>query len=374
MILETSIDFIKASVDKHKLLISSERPLEILSSAVLNGGFTTANNIISIHVPEENEENSDRDMDDLDKELHENPVIIIKRALTRLGIYSEKTVGMMTHADVRNVEVSCQRYDDISLCTFVTGGVEVAATAGELTISKPNASKIDRIGAINVILLVDGYLTESCMVDAIKTVIEAKTVALRELDVRSYFSGDLASGTVTDSIVIACTKRGTPINYAGTATVLGELIGHSVKESLKRTLFREQKVEATRCLIKRLEERKISINQAANLFLISNPELAEKSDQFKKELHQALSNPKIVPVIIAGLRLDDDLKANLIPKDMFDKSDLIKSFQTTITECLNNKKEYGSHKFEDSNFTTLEKVDPFVANILKTIPYSQNHT
>ena len=149
--------------------------------------------------------------------------------------------------------------------------------------------------------------------------------------------------------------------------VKNENVQGAFKESLKRTLFREQKVEATRCLIKRLEERKISINQVANLFLISNQEIAEKSDQFKEELFQALSNPKIVPVIIAGFRLDDDLKANLIPKDMFDKSDLIKSFQTTITECLNNKKEYGSHKFEDSNFPTLENVDPFVANILKTI-------
>jgi adenosylcobinamide hydrolase len=343
--LQTSIDFIKADVDKHKLLISSEKPLAILSSAVHNGGFTKAKTIISIHVPEQNDENCNRKMDDLDKELHENPEFILERAIKRLGISLDDAVGIMTHADVRNVDLSHQKCGAITLSVFVTAGVEVSARAGELTISLPNQPNID-LGTINVILLIDGTLTESCMVDAIKTIIEAKTVALKELDVRSCFSGDLASGTVTDSVVVACTNRGEPISYAGTATVVGELIGKSVKQSLKKTLYSEQQVTTDRCLTKRLKERLISLDNVMNLFLETHPELSQKEDQFEKQVETALSNPKIVPLVIASLRLDEDIKDGLVPKNMFDKSATIE----TLT-----------------NLAAEENLGPITRNILATI-------
>ena len=366
MRLQTSIDFVKADVDKHKLLISSERPLDVLSSAVHNGGFKKVNNIISIHVPEDNDDNCNRNIDDLDKELHENPENILKRAIVKLGNDPDEVVGMMTHADVRNVEVSHRRLQDITLSAFVTAGVEVAATAGELTISKPGSSNIDPVGTINVILLVDGNLTESCMVDAVKTVIEAKTVALRELDIRSYFSGDPASGTVTDSVVVACTKRGAPVKYAGTATVLGELIGESVKDSLKKTLYNEQQVVADRCLTKRLDERKISLEKAMNLFLVTHPNLTENFEHFKEKVQHALSNPKIVPLVVAGIRLDDDLKVGLIPS-MFDKSMVIEIFQVNIVKCLCNKKQSATLKLEDTSLDAIKNLGPFIRRILWAI-------
>jgi len=364
--LQTFIDFVKADVDKHKLLISSERPFDVLSSAVHNGGFKKVNNIISIHVPEDNDDNCNRNIDDLDKELHENPENILKRAIVKLGNDPDEVVGMMTHADVRNVEVSHRRLQDITLSAFVTAGVEVAATAGELTISKPGSSNIDPVGTINVILLVDGNLTESCMVDAVKTVIEAKTVALRELDIRSYFSGDPASGTVTDSVVVACTKRGAPVKYAGTATVLGELIGESVKDSLKKTLYNEQQVVADRCLTKRLDERKISLENAMNLFLVTHPNLTENFEHFKEKVQHALSNPKIVPLVVAGIRLDDDLKVGLIPS-MFDKSMVIEIFQVNIAKCLCNKKQSATLKLEDIPLDAIKNLGPFIRRILWAI-------
>jgi len=273
----------------------------------------------------------------------------------------------MTHADVRNVDVSHQRHEDITLSAFVTAGVEVAATAGELTISKPNSFKIDPVGTINIILLIDGNLTESCMVDTLKTVIEAKTVALRELDIRSYFSGDLASGTVSDSVVVACTKRGTSMKYAGTATVLGELIGKSVKESFKKTLYKEQQVVADRCLKKRLEERKICLEEEMNLFLGTHPNLVEHFEQFKEEILQTLANPKVAPLIIATLRLDDDVKAGLIPGGMFDKSMIIEIFQIALINCLCKKNQSENLKIDGARLPAVGNLGSIFRSTLLTI-------
>jgi iron complex transport system ATP-binding protein len=367
MKLQTSIDFIKAEVDKNKLVISSERPLEVLSSAVLNGGFTKANKIISIHVPLYNEENVNKNAEDLDKEIHEDPEDLIKKVLAKLDINPDEVVGIMTNADVRNVEVSIQRVKDIALTAFVTAGVEVAATAGESTFSKQNPLKINNGGTINIILLIDGDLTESCMVDAVKTVTEAKTVALRELDVRSHFSGDLASGTVTDSVVVACTKRGKTVEYAGTGTVLGELIGKSVKESLKKALQKEQNIIANRSLTKRLKERGISLEKAITLFLETHPKIAEKFEQFTEEIQQALSDPKVVPLVIAGLRLDDDVKTGLIPRGMFDKSMAVKTFQTAVINCFYNSNPSKDLKLDDTILVAVENLGPFAGSILAAI-------
>jgi adenosylcobinamide amidohydrolase len=339
MKLNTSIDSVTADVDQHRLVVKSARPLTVLSSAVHNGGFTKANNIISIHVPEINDENNQKANDDLDKELHENPENILIRAMKRQNLDVDTTIGIMTHADVRNVEIAHKNQQNITLTALVTGGVEVAATASELTISKPTTNEIDPIGTINVILIVNGNLTESCMIDAMKTVIEAKTVALRELDVRSYFSGDPASGTVTDSAVIASTQQGTPIKYAGTATVIGELIGDAVKGALKKTLLKEQQVSADRCLTKRLKEHKICIEKAATNYVKTHPKLATQTEQFNKQVQQTLSNPKIVPFVIAGLRLDEDLKNGLIPGRLLDKSTFVEALQNAIVGCLCNKNQ-----------------------------------
>ena len=367
MRLQTSIKFVKAEVDKNKLVISSERPFQVLSSAVLNGGFTKSNKIISIHVPEDNEENVQKNTEDLDKEIHENPENLIRKALAKLDIDSDKVVGIMTNADVRNVEVSNQQYQDITLSAFVTAGVDVSVTAGEPTVSKQNSLKIAKVGTINIILIIDGDLTESCMVDAVKTVTEAKTVALRELDIRSYFSGDLASGTVTDSVVVACTKRGKTVEYAGTATVLGELIGKSVKESLKKTLQKEQRIVANRSLTKRLDERGISLAKAITLFLETRPKIAEKFEQFNEETQQALSDPKVVFLLIAGLRLDDDVKIGLIPRGKFDKSMVVKTFQNAVINCLCNKNPSKDLKLDDTSLTAVENLGLFAGSILAAI-------
>ena len=367
MRLQTQIEQITADVDKHKLLISSNRSLAVLSSAVQNGGFKTANKIISIHVPEINDDNCNKKMDDLDKELHENPENILKRALIRLNIDPETSIGIMTHADVQNVEVSCQKHNEVTLSVFVTGGVEVASTAGEFTVSNPNNLKIDLIGTINVILLVDGNLTESCMVDTVKTIIEAKTVALRELDIRSCFSGDQASGTVKDSVVVACTKRGNPMKYAGTATVFGELVGKSVKEALKKTLYKEQHIVPNRPLIKRLKERKICFEKILSLFIEAHPDLAKNSERFSKEVLQILSNPKISPFVVAGFRLDDDLRIGLIPESLIDKTVVVEVFQSAVINRIFGTNNSKIIKIKDLNSISVANMGPFVGGILAAI-------
>ncbi len=371
MRLYTSIESVNAEVDKNKLVIFSKRPLEVLSSAVLNGGFTKANAIISIHVPVHHDEDLYRSSEDLDKEIHENPEGLLKKAVVELNLDPKKVVGIMTAADLRNVAVFDQSYKDITLSAFVTAGVDVSATAGEATVSKNNFLNSNMAGTINIILLIDGDLTESCMVDAAKTLTEAKTVALKELDVRSNFSGDLASGTVTDSVVIACTKRGKLKEYAGTATALGELIGKAVKESVKKALQKQGRIMVNRSITQRLEERGISLANAITLFTEICPKIhtsPEEIEQFKEEVQQVLSDPNVASFVVAGLRLDDDVKMGLIPVGKFNKSRICGILQTAVMNYLGYKNVASKHiKLDEVSLASLDNLGLFTGSILSAI-------
>jgi adenosylcobinamide amidohydrolase len=73
------------------------------------------------------------------------------------------------------------------------------------------------------------------MVNAIIPVTEAKTAALQELNKRTT-DGDPATGTSTDSVVIATTNRGNLFKYAGSVSLPGWLIARAVREAMSKAL------------------------------------------------------------------------------------------------------------------------------------------
>ena len=55
------------------------------------------------------------------------------------------------------------------------------------------------------------------------------------LEVKDPVTGTLATGTSTDSILIAATQRGEKLQYAGTITPLGKLISQGVYDCTARS-------------------------------------------------------------------------------------------------------------------------------------------
>jgi adenosylcobinamide hydrolase len=325
MKLNVEIEDINAEIKNQTLVIWSKTPLRILSSALLNGGLIEANGIINVQVPE----GSGNDKND----MHwSGPEDFLKKVVQGLQLPNDKVVGLMTAAQMQNVVVGIEKYDETTLTVFVTAGSTVAVTAGEPAVSK--GCQLERTGTINIILLVDGNLTEGCMVDALKTATEAKTVALRELDIRSRFSGDIASGTLTDSMAIGCTKNGGPIQFAGTFTMLGELIAKCVRAAVKTAIYKQEKLMPNRPLAERLAERGIS--PEIIMSLMSERKIINESSndhQLQKHLELILSDRKIVSLVIAALRLDDDLFKGLIPAKTANTVDQV-SFEEIIQTAL----------------------------------------
>lgn len=141
------------------------------------------------------------------------------------------TVGLMTAVRLKNYSLKMSRNPTVA--AIVTAGLSYPAAAGD----EIHVSKVHH-GTINTILIIDGSITDSAMIDAVITATEAKTLALRNIDVRSRFSDEVASGTTTDAVCVACTERGKRCEYAGTATSLGQAIARTTCGAVEEAIVK----------------------------------------------------------------------------------------------------------------------------------------
>ncbi len=205
---------VRLTITDDAYILSAETPLTTLSSAVVGGGFQQSRAILNRHVP------LNYDCSD--------PVSDLQQFASALNI-TDLFVGMLTGVPMSGTRVVNARDEDLSVSSIITAGVSNAVTSG---VSKPVSLTP---GTINMVVLVDANLVPAAMVNAIITATEAKANVLMKCGVKSS-EGDVATGTSTDAIVIACSGRGDPLLYAGPGTDVGYLIGRSVRECLIQAL------------------------------------------------------------------------------------------------------------------------------------------
>ena len=189
--------------------VSSTAPLVVLSSAVVGGGYASTREILNVHVD--------------DKYDGERPDEDLAAVAEELGV-DGPFVGLMTAAYTQFARCATESLRALTVAAVVSVGLSNTSSAG---VTPPIGAHSENApmpgpGTINVILLVDGGLTPAAMVNAVITATEAKTMTLAAWDVKTPEGGD-ASGTSTDTVVVACTGRGEALSYAGPATQVGWL-------------------------------------------------------------------------------------------------------------------------------------------------------
>ncbi|WP_053375845.1 adenosylcobinamide amidohydrolase [Paenibacillus sp. FJAT-27812] len=200
-----------------RIEVSTKDQLHALSSAVHPGGFSYANRIINWKVP-------------LTYQC-DDPVRDLVRQCAVWGSDPAHTIGLITAAKLTHAAVTELEGDKFKLLCCTTVGTRNAARAG---LPRSTFSAYTP-GTINTILLVDGQMSESAMVNAIITATEAKTAALQQLGIVEKATGNCATGTTTDAIVIGVSQAASwnaVHAYAGTATTIGCAIGEAVYETV----------------------------------------------------------------------------------------------------------------------------------------------
>jgi adenosylcobinamide hydrolase len=330
----------KLILKENVLAVLSDFPLYTVSSAFHNGGGAKKTcAILNVEVPKGYG----------DKNLHTDPEVLIAESSRKLNLKKD-FIGMITAACVDNFALASKSQDNIGVSVIATAADNEGNTCNYAESAGEEMNTKEIVGTINIIVLIDGHPNESCLVSSIITATEAKTAAMLELDIRSRYTGDAATGTITDAIAIAETGKGEPIVYGGPASKLGQLVGYCTRKAVKEAITKGQECSPQRSLANRLEARHLSVEKIA---LELSKVQSLKTD--KQKLAAAITkmmqaDPVFASALLAIVKLNEEFEKGLLPPQFGNLVELGKGFGELLSP---KKKEYRSQIIEDAENANL---------------------
>ncbi len=205
---------VSVEAGREAVVLVSERPLRVLSSAVHHGGFVDARAVVNLHV-----------------DKHDpcaDPAGMIAAFARRAGVPAP-WVGLLTGAFTERAAIAQEATDDLRALAITTVGLSNLASAGHSPIATWTPS------TINTVVVVDADPEPAALVNAVITATEVKGLALRAAGL-VVEDGVAASGTSTDAVVIAATGRGARARFGGPASPLGWVVAQAVRIALDRSI------------------------------------------------------------------------------------------------------------------------------------------
>jgi adenosylcobinamide hydrolase len=210
----TPIEGVDVAVGPDVVWVRSAPPLRVLSSAVVGGDLDATRHVLNMHV--------DRDYDCHDPEAD-------LRAFARsLGVV-EPFVGLMTAAWTDEARIVWEEADGVRVGAIATVGLAAPAAAG---VTPPRAW---HPSTINLVVVLDAEIERAAAVNGVITATEAKVGALHAAGVLAA-DGALATGTVTDAVVLAWTGHAPRVPYLGPGSVAGWCLARAVRRAVLERL------------------------------------------------------------------------------------------------------------------------------------------
>jgi adenosylcobinamide hydrolase len=182
-------------------------PVLAISTAVLGGGLGPAGWVVNATVPM----SYDRD----------DPAAHLGEIAAGLGL-TGPGVGLLTGVDVADVVAATD--GGVRLWATVGLGAPIQAAAGKAEGGKAEGGA--RAGTVNVVAWVPHRLSDGALVNAVATVTEAKTQAIRDL-------GLAATGTATDAVCVLCPLDGPVEPYGGPRSRWGEPLARAAHRAVR---------------------------------------------------------------------------------------------------------------------------------------------
>ena len=235
----------------------------------------------------------------------------------------ESCATLGTAANMRYAAVREARFRDQVAVAVVTGGVETnAGRAGDRATvyewngayEKVSAEEFVQHGTVNIMLLINQELTKGAMVRAIITATEAKTAALQELVVGSRYSDGPATGTGTDQIGIASRLNSeTILSGTGKHSVMGELIGKSVREAVLETLKLQNSLTPESCRSTVYHLRRFGVDRESFIRDVSAYLSENEAELFRNNFMVVERDPLVVAAVAALVHVRDEVAWGILP-------------------------------------------------------------
>jgi adenosylcobinamide hydrolase len=237
---------VKHRVSQRTFIIEFGKLHRVLSSAPRGGGLVRARSILNHYVQANPLLRGDQGRPDRNGRTQwTDPARYLGRVASRLKAASP-IVALMTAVPMEQLVKDREESGGIWVECFCTVGVTNAVRAGEPGSHDGRRRRCDRVGTINIILVTNATLAVPAMVGAVQVVTESKTAALMEKSVRSSSGVRYATGTGTDAVVVVSSIDGIlRVQYSGTHTCLGSMIGRLVVRCVREGLARSGRWHTT---------------------------------------------------------------------------------------------------------------------------------
>jgi adenosylcobinamide hydrolase len=347
-------DGVKLVLKENVLAVLSDALLTTVSSAFHNGGgIGKTNAILNIEIPKSYS----------DRCLHDDPEAFIMNSSEKFGL-SKSYIGMVTAASVENFSLVSKRDGELGVSAMATAADNEGNTCNHAESAGEPIKARENEGTINIIVIIDGNPTETCLVGTLITVTEAKMAALRELDIRSRYSGDEATGTVTDAVVVAKTSRGPPIVYGGPASQLGQLVGYCTRKAVKEAVMKANECMPSRSVFNRLRERHLPIEKLATELSKAKSLNADEKTLAIGLTKMLRNDPFLASIVMAAAKIDEDVQKGLVPSEFGEIEAVSRKFgDVLLSKQTKSNANATSDSAKSSEYDAVD-LPPFLKEVL----------
>lgn len=259
-------------------IINFNQSMEVLSSAILNGGDSVTTAVFIMQVP--------YDYDNPNPKLHASHV------RDALGLPKD-SVGMMTAAEIDYVFNTKEiEFNGAIAKAVVTAGLGNHIVAGDVLSdwNKHYKKSLERsrkmmIGTINIIIISSVPLTMEGKVNIAISITEAKTAAMNDV-------GFKETGTTSDSIAIVSPAGTHRESYSGTGSPIGTAASMAVRSAVRRALNIRNEHPIPNNPMDVISKMGYSLD---DMYMMSNTKLS--SDIYKMRLRNYMLNPRTMIAI-----------------------------------------------------------------------------
>lgn len=294
---------------------------KVLSTSVFNGGYHENYKAVFNH---DGKVGSGMPCEMLADTYTEHMRILAKR----IGLEPELVTGMGTAADMENVAIESLTYKELTVTAIVTGGIETnGGRVGDPADYYKPAEKPDKLGTINIILILDADMPPGTLARALVTCTEAKTAAIQELLAGSNYSTGLATGSGTDqTIIVANSDSELYFEGAGKHSKMGELIGKTVTKAVKKALSKQSGLnpQTQHNVFRRLKRFKVTTQSIWNLY-----QQQSVSGVLKPEFLEAAESLAVEPLMLTYTSLYIHLLDQFL-WDLLDKNEVMEAAEQIL--------------------------------------------
>lgn len=322
----------------------------VLSTGIINGGYTE--HLTSVF---NNDAKTAPGMGcQLKAPTYKEHMEIISK---EMGLDPYCTTGLGTAADMENMCIVQEKYENLTVTALVTAGIETnGGRVGDEAAYIENNGKVEKVnhGTVNIIVSINANLAPRTLTRALVTITEAKTAAIQELLEGSKYSHGLATGSGTDgTIVYGNLESNNVYNDAGKHSKLGELIGKSVKKAVKDALAKQSGLtsEKQKSIFRRFRRYGVTAEKVWDRYIEENLELMDKKLEYIEFIERIEKDEKLVALTSLYIHLMDQYDWGLLSKEIVREEcmnilkQIIISFELDLKDIKFEKEEKNYENF-----------------------------